>query len=148
MKILDANLLLYAINQDAPLHLRARTWLESTLSGGETVGFSWNVILAFLRLSTRPTVFARPLRTAEAFDVCMQWLQQPGSLLIQPGDRHLTILRDLVVSQGTGGNLVSDAHLAALAIEHGAELCTCDADFARFTGLRWQNPLAGEAPAR
>jgi len=147
MKILDANLLLYAVNKDAPLHRKARVWLESSLSGSETIGFAWNVLLAFLRLSTRSAVFPRPLETLEALELAGHWLRQPCSLVVHPGDRHLRILRDLILPLGTGGNLTSDAHLAALAIEHGAELCTCDADFARFPGLRWRNPLA-EVPAK
>lgn len=142
MKLLDANLLLYAVNQDAPLHAKARPWLESSLSGSETAGFAWNVILAFLRLSTRPAVFPRPLQTEEALDLMDGWLRQPCALVVHPGDRHLRILRDLIAPLGTGGNLTSDAHLAALAIEYGAELCTCDLDFGRFPGLRWRNPLA------
>lgn len=141
MKLLDANLLLYAVNEDAPLHRKARPWLEAVLSGDETIGFAWNVILAFLRLSTRPTVFARPLQTAEAFRLAELWIRQPCALVVHPADRHLSILRDLIEPLGTGGNLTSDAHLAALAIEHGAELCTCDMDFARFPRLRWINPL-------
>lgn len=141
MKVLDANLLLYAVNQDAPLHAKAQAWLESALSGAEIIGFAWNVILAFLRLSTRPAVFPHPLQPDEAFELAESWLRQPCSLVVQPGDRHLAILRGLLVPLGTGGNLMSDAHLAALAIEHGAELCTCDMDFSRFPSLRWKNPL-------
>lgn len=142
MIILDANLLLYAVNRDAPRHRQARTWLESMLAGSETVGFEWNVILAFLRLTTRPAVFPRPLELRKAFAIVEHWLQQPCALVVHPGDRHLLILRDLIAPLGTGGNLTSDAHLAALAIEHGAELCSCDRDFARFPGLRSRDPLA------
>ncbi len=142
MKILDANLLLYAVNEDAPLHQQARPWLEAALSGSETVGFAWSVLLAFLRLSTRAAVFRHPLEPRQALDLADHWLQRPCSLVVEAGDRHLRILRDLITPLGTGGNLTSDAHLAALAIEHGAELCSCDGDFARFPGLRWRNPLA------
>lgn len=141
MKLLDANLLLYAVNKDAPLHRRARAWLEGVLSGGESVAFSWNVILAFLRLTTRPGLFQHPLPAQRAFEVVAAWLEQPPATVIHPGPKHLAILRSLLAPLGTGGNLTSDAHLAALALEHGAELCSCDADFARFPGLKWRNPL-------
>lgn len=142
MKLVDANLLLYAVNEDAPLHAKARRWLEAVLSGRETVGFAWSVLLAFLRLSTRAAVFPRPLAPEESLDLMDSWLSQPCSTVVHPGERHLRILRDLIAPLGTGGNLVTDAHLAALAIEHGAELCSCDSDFSRFPGLRWRNPLA------
>jgi hypothetical protein len=142
MKIVDANLLLYATNLEAPTHAPARRWLESTLSGSETVGFAWIVLLAFLRLSTRAGVFSRPLNAVQAFDLIDEWLCQPCSTVVHPGDRHARILRDLIASWGSAGNLTSDAHLAALAIENRAVLCSCDADFSRFAGLRWQNPLA------
>jgi toxin-antitoxin system PIN domain toxin len=141
MKLLDANLLLYAVNKDAPLHAKAKAWLETTLSGQETVAFSWNVILAFVRLTTRPGLFRNPLSPERAFDLVAAWLDQPSATVVNPGPRHLAILRDLLTALGTGGNLSSDAHLAALAIEQNAELCSCDGDFARFAGLRWRNPL-------
>ena len=141
MMILDVNLLIYAVNEHAPHHTKARPWLESILSGSETVGFAWNVVLAFLRLSTRAAVFPRPLEPGEALDVAEDWLSRPCSTVIHPGAHHLRILRDLIMPLGTGGNLTSDAHLAALAIEHRARLCSCDADFSRFPGLRWNNPL-------
>lgn len=142
MKLVDANLLLYAVNEDAPLHAKARRWLEALLCGSETVGFAWTVLLAFLRLSTRAAVFPRPLAPEESLDLMDSWLSQPCSTVVHPGERHLRILRDLIAPLGTGGNLATDAHLAALAIEHGAELCSCDSDFSRFPGLRWRNPLA------
>ncbi len=141
MKLLDANLLLYAVNKDAPLHAKAKAWLETTLSGRETVAFSWNVILAFVRLTTRPGLFRNALSPERAFDLVAAWLDQPSATVVNPGPRHLAILRGLLTSLGTGGNLTSDAHLAALAIEQNAELCSCDADFARFAGLHWRNPL-------
>jgi toxin-antitoxin system PIN domain toxin len=141
MKLLDANLLLYAVNKDAPLHAKAKAWLETTLSGRETVAFSWNVILAFVRLTTRPGLFRNALSLERAFDLVAAWLDQPSATVVNPGPRHLAILRGLLTSLGTGGNLTSDAHLAALAIEQNAELCSCDADFARFAGLHWRNPL-------
>ena len=142
MILLDANLLIYAINEDAPLHRKAKSWLESAISGPGTVGFSWNVLLAFLRLTTRPGLFRNPLSVETALDLIASWLDQPSVTVIHAGPRHLRVLRELLLAMGTGGNLTSDAHLAALAIEHGAELCSSDTDFARFPGLQWSNPLA------
>jgi len=142
VKLLDANLLLYAVNEDAPLNAKARRWLETTLNDTETVGFAWTVLLAFLRLSTRSGVFEQPLAASESLDLMESWMAQPCSTVVHPGERHARVLRDLLDPLGTGGNLVSDAHLAALAIEHGATLCSCDNDFSRFPGLRWRNPLA------
>ena len=142
MKILDVSLLVYAVNKDAPLHARAKAWLEKTVRGPETVAFSWNVLLAFLRLTTRPGLFRHPLPVKTAFDLIASWLDQPAVTTVDPGPRHLRVLRELLGAFGTGGNLTSDAHLAALAVEHGAELCSCDSDFARFPGLWWRNPLA------
>lgn len=142
MKILDANLLLYAVNRDAPHHDGARSWLEAALSGTEAIGFDWTVLLAFLRLSTRTAVFPHPLRVEEAFSLIDSWLGQPCSEIVRPTERHLEVLRSLLKPFGAAGNLIPDAHLAAIALEHGAELCSCDSDFARFPGIRWTNPLA------
>jgi uncharacterized protein len=140
--VLDVNILIYAVNRDAPLHSRAKSWLESTISGTETVGVPWTVLLAFLRLTTRPGLFRNPMPLATAFDMIDAWMEQPSVDIIEPGPRHRTILRGLLSALGTGGNLTSDAHLAALALEHQAELCSSDHDFLRFPGLRWRNPLA------
>jgi uncharacterized protein len=142
MILLDANILIYAVNQDAPLHRKAKLWLEAAISGPDLVGLSWNVMLAFLRITTRPGLFRRPLPVETAFDLIDAWLAQPSVTAIQPGSRHARILRDLLLPMGTGGNLTSDAHLAALAIEHGAQLYSSDNDFARFPRLEWRNPLA------
>jgi toxin-antitoxin system PIN domain toxin len=142
MILLDANLLIYAVNADAPLNRKAKPWLEAVLSGQETVGFAWNVVLAFLRLTTRPGLFRNPLPVDTAFDLVAGWLDQPPATIVHPGPRHLQVLRELLRPLGTGGNLTSDAHLAALAIEHRAELCSSDTDFARFKGLKWRNPLS------
>jgi toxin-antitoxin system PIN domain toxin len=141
VKVVDANLLLYATDQRSPRHGPARSWLEHQLSGDETLGFAWVVLLAFLRLSTNPHVFERPLAPERAFDVVDGWLRQPCVVIVHPGDRHPAVMRHLLAPLGTAGNLVNDAHLAALAIEHGAELNSCDSDFSRFSGLRWINPL-------
>jgi len=142
MKVPDVNLLLYALDDASPQHARTRPWLEELLSGTEPVGFAWSVLLAFLRLSTRAQVFANPLEPAEAFDVIGGWLAQPCALVLHPTERHLALLRGLLEPLGTAGNLTTDAHLAALAIEHGGEVCSADSDFSRFRGLRWSNPLA------
>lgn len=141
MKLVDANLLLYATDQVSPRHRAARSWLERLLSGDETVAFAWVVLLAFLRLSTNPRIFERPLPADRAFDVVQAWIAQPCAVIAHPGDRHAELVRQLLRPLGTAGNLVTDAHLAALAIEHGAELNSADTDFARFSGVRWVNPL-------
>lgn len=141
MIIIDVNLLIYAVNEDAPSHQKAKLWLESAVSGTETVGLPWIVLLAFLRLTTRSGVFQKPLRVEAAFEIVNSWLEQAPVTAPEPTTHHLRTLRDLVLPLGTGGNLTSDAHLAALAIEHGAELCSTDNDFARFGRLRWRNPL-------
>ena len=141
MIVVDANPLIYAVNQDSRDH-RAKRWLEGAVSGTETVGLPWIVLLAFLRLTTRPGIFQKPLSVDAAFDVVDAWLQQSSVIVPEPTSRHLQTMRDLVAPLGTGGNLTSDAHLAALAIEHGAELCSTDNDFGRFGRLRWRNPLA------
>jgi hypothetical protein len=142
MKLPDANLLLYAVNEDAPQHAKAKAWLEGLLSGSEPVGFDWTVLLAFLRLSTREGVFSRPLSVDQAFGSIDLWLNQPCAEIVDPAERHLEVLARILEPLGTAGNLVPDAHLAALAFEQGAELCSCDADFGRFKDLRWTNPLA------
>ena len=153
MKLADVNLLIYAYDQASPHHARALEWLEHRLSGTETFGFAWVGLLAFIRLVTNARVFADPMTTAEALDRVDAWLAQPCVTVLHPGQRHAALLRDLLRSTGTAGNLTTDAHLAALAIEHGAELCSADADFSRFAGLRWTNPLvsasgSGGSPRR
>jgi toxin-antitoxin system PIN domain toxin len=137
----DANLFLYAIDSTSPRHERASAWLAGAMSGSETVALTWVVLLAFLRLSTRPTVFANPLSPRETLDIIDGWLHRSCTTIVHPGDRHASLLRELLEAVGTAGNLTSDAHLAALAIEHGATLLSADADFSRFTGLRWRDPL-------
>jgi len=142
VKVSDVNLLLYAVDSSSPRHTAARKWLEAQLSGAETFALPVPVLLAFVRLSTQARVFASPFSPDEAFDVVEGWLAQPCATTIAPGDRHLALVRELLEPLGAAGNLVSDAHLAALAIEHSAELCSADTDFARFPRLRWSNPLA------
>jgi len=141
VKVPDLNLLMYAIDLRSPSHAPALTWWNGLLSGSETVAFSWTVLLGFLRLTTNPRIMHAPLTSHESLDYIDRWLGHPITTVIDPTPRHSSILRDLLGGVGTAGNLVSDAHLAALAIEHGAELCSADHDFGRFPGLRWVNPL-------
>jgi hypothetical protein len=141
VKVVDLNVLLYAVNEDAPEHVAARTWWESTLNGNEQVGLAWAVVLGFLRLSTRRGILPSPLAPAEALDVVGEWVAHPLVVLLHPGDDHWTVLRGLLDAAGTGGNLTTDAHLAALAIEYEATLASTDRDFARFRSLKLVNPL-------
>jgi uncharacterized protein len=147
VKLVDANLLLYAVDESSHHHAVAKQWLEERLSGPETFAFAWAVLLAFVRLATHPRVFDAPLTLEEALDLIDSWLTQPCATVVQPTDRHSQLLRELLAPLGTAGNLTSDAHLAALAIEHGAELCSADADFTRFPRVRWVNPLAAQTGA-
>ena len=142
MKMPDVNLLLYAFDERSPHHGRARLWVEQLLAGTEPVGFTWLVLLAFLRLATRAELTANAIGVTKACDVIESWLAQPCALVLHPTERHLAILRGLLEPLGTGGNLTSDAHLAALAVEYGGEVCSADSDFGRFRGVRWTNPLA------
>jgi hypothetical protein len=149
VKLTDVNLLLYAVDEPSPHHERARRWLEESLSGAETFALSWSVLLAFVRLGTNPRVFASPLGLEEALDLVESWLAQPCTTVVHPTDRHAALLRELPGPFGTTGNLTTDAHLAALAIEHGAEVYSADADFDRFPRLRRISPLnRGEPPGR
>jgi hypothetical protein len=138
----DVNLLLHAYNSESPAHAAARAWWEGLLNGTRPVGLAWAVILGFIRIATHRQVLTNPLPVTTACAHARAWLAQPYVGLIDPGARHAEILFGLLESLGTSGNLTTDAHLAALAIEHQAELHSTDADFARFPGLRWANPLA------
>jgi len=137
----DANLLLYAVNLDLQQNARARTWLEQVLSGNESVGLPWVVIVAFLRLTTSTRVFERPLTVEQSVAYIEEWLAQPVVTMVTPGKSHWRILRNLLTASGTGGNLTTDAHIAALAIEHGYTVYSSDNDFRRFKGIRHVNPL-------
>ncbi len=141
MLLVDANVLLYAVNEDAPRHEEARDWLSTHLMGDEPVGLAWVALLAFLRVATLPGMSPRPLPVRDALDVVTDWLEAPSSTIVQATARHPAIFRGLLLEGGAGGNLTSDAHLATLAIEHGAKVCTYDRDFERFPGVRWQLPL-------
>ncbi|MGZ4389958.1 MAG: TA system VapC family ribonuclease toxin [Gaiellaceae bacterium] len=136
MKLVDANVLLYAVNPAAEQHPRARQWLQTALNGDERVGLAWTVLLAFLRLATHTGVFPRPLALDEAVAVVELWLEQPPAVVVEPAARHLSLLHGLLEVSGVAGNLVNDAHLAALAVEHGAAIVSFDRDFGRFEGVR------------
>lgn len=141
MIVPDVNLLIYAYNRDAPQHATARMWWEEALSSDVPVGLAWAAALGFIRLMTHRTVLVAPLEPRVAVEHVRSWLAQPNVQLLTPGEHHLEILGRLFGALGAAGNLTTDAHLAALAIEHQCELCSNDADFARFPGLRWRNPL-------
>lgn len=143
MILVDANLLLYAYHPRSAQHEASRDWLEATLSGAELVRFALVTLWAFLRISTHSRVFERPLAIEEAEAAISSWLAQPVAGIVEPGERHWEILRKLMRDGQTLGALIMGAALAALAIEHGAKLCTTDRDFSRFRGLSWTNPLAG-----
>jgi toxin-antitoxin system PIN domain toxin len=137
----DVNLLLYAYNNAAPEHDRAAAWLSHVLGGTERVAFSWTTVLGFLRLITNRQIFPTAMAVADAIAIVNDWLAQPNFVFVEPGDRHWGILADLIVKGQVRGPMITDAHIAALAIEHGAELHTGDRDFTRFPGLRIRNPL-------
>lgn len=140
--LVDANLLLYAVNQDAVHHQRTVAWLTRQLNGPRRVGLPWQTLAAFLRISTHPRAFASPLPPAVAWERVTDWLAAPAAWVPQPGPSHAEVLGDLVRRYELGGNLIPDGQLAALALEHGLTVCSADSDFARFTDLRWENPLA------
>jgi len=141
MKIVDINLLIYSINKDTPHHSKAKKWLEDSLSSNEPFGFAWIVILGFLRIVTNGRIMPTPLIPEVAIDSVNDWLIQPPSLTIVPTHQHWSIFKELLMPLGVAANLTSDAHLAALAIEHGARLYSTDNDFSRFQTLRWTNPI-------
>jgi uncharacterized protein len=140
MKLVDANVLLNAVNADAADHASAKRWLDDALSGSARVAFTWPVLIAFVRIATRPAIFARPLTPTEALDIVDAWLGQRAATVIHPTRRHAAALRELLIAVGTAGNLTNDVHLAALAIEHRAEVVTFDADFDRLPGVAWSRP--------
>lgn len=140
MRLVDANVLLYAVNERATHHEPSRAWLDRALKGSDTVGFAWVPLLAFVRLSTHAALFERPLEVSDALGLISDWLAAPGSVPVQPGPAHAGHLVSLLTSVGVGGNLVNDAHLAALALENRAEVVSYDNDFSRFPGVRWVRP--------
>jgi len=142
MIVPDVNLLVHAYNSDSPAHAPARRWWETLMNGTRPVGLAWVALLGFVRITTHRQVLRRPLPVAAACAHARSWLARPYVSVLHPGDRHAELLFGLLESLGTAANLTTDAHLAALAIEYQAELHSSDADFARFPGLRWRNPIA------
>lgn len=141
MILVDANLLIYAVDSDSAHHARVRRWVEQLLSSNASVGLAWIVVLAFVRITTRPGILRKQLSVEQAIGYVDEWLDQPHVALIAPGDAHWPVLRNLLLTEGTAGNLTSDSHLAALAIEHGARIASADNDFRRFAGVALLNPL-------
>jgi toxin-antitoxin system PIN domain toxin len=140
--LIDANLLLFAVDEEGPFHRRASQWLSARLNGEQRVGLPWQSLGAFLRVATHSRAWERPLEPAAAWDHIEDWLACDVAWVPTPTERHAEILGELLKRYELRGNLIADAQLAALAIEHGVEVCSADTDFARFTELRWHNPLA------
>lgn len=141
MIVPDINLLVHAYNSESRVHAAARRWWEDLLNGTRPVGLAWVTMLGFIRVATHRQILARPLPPAAACARVRAWLERPYVAVLHPGERHAEILFSLLEDIGTAGNLTTDAHLAALCIEHQGELHSTDADFARFSGLRWRNPV-------
>jgi hypothetical protein len=140
--VLDVNLLLYAQDSTSERHFAARTWLGSVFAGQELIGLPWQVVWAFLRLTTNPRIFANILSMDEAVEIVQHWMELRQVRLLVPGERHWSLFKKMLIEGQVRGPLTTDAELAALTIEHGGVLHTTDRDFARFPGLRWVNPLA------
>jgi toxin-antitoxin system PIN domain toxin len=139
--LVDANLLLYAVHERAAQHEAAAAWLTEQLNGPRRVGLPWQSLAAFLRISTHPRAYERPLEPEIAWERIADWLAAPAAWTPVPGHDHARLLGELVIRYGIRGNLVPDAQLAALAIEHGLTVFSTDTDFARFSELRWENPI-------
>lgn len=137
----DVNVLVYAVDRSSLNHAHCHQWLSAALNGTDTVFFWWHCIVGFVRVTTNPRAMAKPLTLDEAFDYVEEWLALPSSQILQPRDSDLSVFRQFAKAAGIGGNLTTDAHLAALATAHGLELCSCDSDFKKFPGLRWTNPV-------
>ena len=135
MKIPDVNVLIHAVDRGSAQHERAQRWLADAFAAPAGVGFAWVALLGFVRITTRPGVFSQPLPVADALRVADHWLLQPAAQVVHPGPRHAALLARLLLAAGTGGNLTTDAHLAALAIEHGATIGSFDRDFRQFAGV-------------
>lgn len=143
MKVVDANVLLYAVDRGAEHHQMSKDWLDRALAGHESILLPWLSLLAFLRISTHPAVHDRPLSIDQALDVVEIWTGAPAAITDEPDGGHVARLRTVLGATGRGGNLVNDAHLAALALQHGASVVTFDSDFGRFPGVRWERPETG-----
>lgn len=144
MIVPDVNLLVYAYNSDAPHHAAAKAWWERLMNSDKPVGLPWATMLGFIRLMTHRGVLVTPLPFAKAVEHVRSWHERRNVRVLEPGPRHLQLLGQMFDALGTAGSLTTDAHLAAIAIEHQCELCSNDTDFARFPGLRWRNPLMSE----
>jgi toxin-antitoxin system PIN domain toxin len=140
VRAVDANVLIYAVNADSGHHAASRQWLDDALGGGDTVGFTWVVLLAFIRLSTKVGLFPQPRTPVDAVAQVREWLTAPGAQILQPGNDQTQSLGQMLGRVGTGGNLTNDAHLAAVAAAHRADVVSYDADFGRFDGIRWFRP--------
>jgi toxin-antitoxin system PIN domain toxin len=138
--IVDANVLLYAVDTTSPHHDQSRSWLDASLAGAEAIGLSWVALLAFIRVGTNPLILPTPMTVDQTTDQVQAWLDAPAAVLAEPTPRHPAVLRGLLRESGTAGNLTTDAHLAALAVEHGADVVSYDRDFARFRGIRHRLP--------
>jgi len=141
--LIDANLLLFAVDASTPSHERATSWLAEQLNGDRRVGMPWESLTAFVRIATHPRASEYPLKPGVAWRFVTDWLSAPTVWVPGPTERHADVLGGLVDKYTLSGNLIPDAHLAAMAIEHGLEVCSADTDFARFAEVRWRNPLAG-----
>lgn len=141
MILVDANILLYAEDLSSPHHMAARTWWDAQLSKPSPICLCWPVIDAFIRLGTNARIFERPLSLRHATDRVQSWIDQPCVRVVTPTQRHWAVYRKLLTAGQAVAGLAADAHLAALAIEHGCEMMSTDADFSRFPGLKWRNPL-------
>jgi toxin-antitoxin system PIN domain toxin len=142
VKLVDTNILLYAVNPAAAEHKQVFPWWEKLCNGDEAIGLAWVTLLGFVRISTNPRVFPQPLTVRQALDQVAAWLALPQARTVQESQDHWKIVSQLIASVGVGGNLTTDAHLAALAISQNATLASCDADFLRFRAVRFENPLA------
>lgn len=145
MIVPDLNLIVHAYDRDSPFHAAAKSWWEGLMNGSRPVGLAWVVILGFIRITTHRAILKNPLPVGEACAHARSWLARPQVTILHPGSRHPELLMGFLESLGTGGNLTTDAHLAALAIEYQAEFHSSDSDFGRFTGLRWVRPLQAHA---
>jgi len=139
--LIDANLLLFAVDEASPHHERVRGWLVEQLSGHRPVGMPWESLTAFLTIVTNPRIYRDPLDSDQAWDCVSEWLSAPGVWIPLPTERHADVLGLLMTRYGATGNLIPDAHMAALALEHGLVVCSADGDFARFSEIRLLNPL-------
>ncbi len=140
MKIVDINILIYAINEDSPLHAKIKSWWENAVMDEEPIGLPWVVVLGFLRIVTNTRIMPRALSPDAATELMDEWLSIPSAAIIHPHENHWNILRELFKDMGTAANLTTDIHLAAMAIEYGARLYSTDNDFSRFKKLRWVDP--------